>query len=103
MVTAYRATFSAPVSASKSFFSPLLSKFSLFLLFLITFAGCATAQRPLVATQSSVARAPALNSFAAMPVYFIENRGQIDGRAAYYIRGKDKAIYFTSEGVAFSL
>ncbi|HEX2386339.1 MAG TPA: SBBP repeat-containing protein, partial [Candidatus Binatia bacterium] len=38
-----------------------------------------------------------------MPVYFIENRGQIDGRAAYYIRGKDKAIYFTSEGVAFSL
>jgi uncharacterized repeat protein (TIGR01451 family) len=103
MVTAYRATFSAPVSASKSFFSPLLSKFSLFLLFLITFAGCATAQRPLVATQSPVARAPALNSFAAMPVYFIENRGQIDGRAAYYIRGKDKAIYFTAEGVAFSL
>ncbi|HTM08362.1 MAG TPA: SBBP repeat-containing protein [Verrucomicrobiae bacterium] len=42
-------------------------------------------------------------SFASMPLYFIENRGQTDGRAAYYIRGKDKTIYFTPDGLAFSL
>jgi uncharacterized repeat protein (TIGR01451 family) len=38
-----------------------------------------------------------------MPLYFIENRGQVDARAAYYLRGKDKALYFTSEGITFVL
>ena len=38
-----------------------------------------------------------------MPVYFVENRGQVDGPAAYYIQGRDRMIYFTAEGVTFAL
>src|SRR5689334_13321250 len=103
MVTAYRAMCSGPVNANKRFFSLRLAKFSLFLLVLITLAGCAATQRPRVAAESPNAPQASLQSFGAMPLYFIENRGQIDRRAAYYIRGKNKAIYFTSEGLAFSL
>jgi hypothetical protein len=38
-----------------------------------------------------------------MPLYFVENRGQVDARAAYYLHGKDKSLYFTSTGIAFVL
>ena len=38
-----------------------------------------------------------------MPLYFVENRGQVDSRAVYYLHGKDKALYFTSTGIAFVL
>ena len=30
-----------------------------------------------------------------MPLYFVENRGQVDSRVAYYVQGSDKSIYFT--------
>ena len=33
------------------------------------------------------------------PLYFIENRGQVDARADYYIHGADKVLYFGSTGV----
>ena len=38
-----------------------------------------------------------------MPLYFIENRGQLDPRVAYYVQGRDTAVYFTSRGVTFAL
>jgi hypothetical protein len=38
-----------------------------------------------------------------LPLYFIENRGQIDERVAYYVQGKDKALYFTPQGLTFVL
>jgi len=41
--------------------------------------------------------------FGKLPVYFVENRGQMDDRVAYYIQGSDKTIYFTPEGVTFAL
>jgi hypothetical protein len=34
---------------------------------------------------------------------FIPNRGQVDGPAAFYVLGRDKAIYFASEGLTFVL
>ncbi|MCX6564566.1 MAG: SBBP repeat-containing protein [Candidatus Aminicenantes bacterium] len=42
-------------------------------------------------------------NFGKMPVYFIENRGQMDERVAYYVQGKDKSLYFTSEGMTIAL
>jgi hypothetical protein len=42
-------------------------------------------------------------AYGKLPLYFIENRGQRDRRAAFYIQGSDKTIYFTSEGLTFSL
>jgi hypothetical protein len=38
-----------------------------------------------------------------MPLYFIPNHGQVDSRVAYYLQGKDKTIYFTSEGLTYVL
>jgi len=41
--------------------------------------------------------------FGRMPLYFIPNTGQMDERVAYYTQGKDKALYFTSEGITLAL
>ena len=40
---------------------------------------------------------------ANLPLYFIENRGQLDRRAAYYVHGSDKIIYFTAGGLTVVL
>ncbi len=42
-------------------------------------------------------------AFGKLPLYFIENQGQTDGRVAYYVQGSDKAIYFTDQGLTFIL
>ncbi|MFH1373198.1 MAG: SBBP repeat-containing protein [bacterium] len=38
-----------------------------------------------------------------MPLYFIENQGQMPDNVNYYIQGYDKTLYFTSRGVTYSL
>jgi hypothetical protein len=42
-------------------------------------------------------------TWGMLPLYFIENRGQFDERVAYYVQGKDKTLFFTSQGVTFVL
>ena len=42
-------------------------------------------------------------SFGKLPPYFIENRGQVDSRVAYYLQGRDSAVYFTAGGLTFAL
>ncbi len=54
----------------------------------------ASAQAPIVKTSMDWGR---------MPLYFIANKGQMDGQVAYYVQGADKTLYFTSEGVTFLL
>lgn len=49
------------------------------------------------------ARIQADLNFGRMPLYFIPNKGQIEGAAAYYIQGKDKTLYFCDEGLTFVL
>jgi hypothetical protein len=44
-----------------------------------------------------------LRNIGQMPVYFIENRGQIDNRVAFYTLGHDKTLYFTGQGITFVL
>ena len=41
--------------------------------------------------------------FGKVPLYFVPNKGQLDDRVAYYVQGKDKTVYFTSEGITFAL
>lgn len=41
--------------------------------------------------------------FGRMPLYFIANKGQMDGRVDYYVHGKDKSIFFSPGGVTFVL
>ena len=42
-------------------------------------------------------------SFGKLPVYFIENQGQVHEDVAYYVKGSDKPLYFTSKGLTFAL
>jgi hypothetical protein len=57
-------------------------------------------QLPAVVPSRS-ARADA--DFGKIPLQFIPNQGQTDGRVAYYVQGRDKTIYFTPEGLTFVL
>jgi len=41
--------------------------------------------------------------YGKMPLTFIPNKGQMDKQVYYYVQGKDKTVYFTSEGVTYSL
>src|ERR1051325_1185105 len=64
-----------------------------------------------VANGAVAARINALNTsrdrlvevFGQQPLYFIENRGQMDSRVSYYVQGHDKSVYFTPQGLTFVL
>jgi len=42
-------------------------------------------------------------AYGKLPLYFIENKGQVDSRVAFYVQGADTTLYFTKEGVTFGL
>ena len=42
-------------------------------------------------------------SFGQLPLYFIENQGQMAEEVDYYVKGADKTLYFTPQGVTFLL
>jgi hypothetical protein len=42
-------------------------------------------------------------SLGKLPLYFVENRGQMDDRVNFYVQGSDKTLFFTSECVTFAL
>ena len=48
-------------------------------------------------------RQQVLETYGKLPLYFIENQGQLDARVAYYMQGRDSSVYFTAEGVTFVL
>ncbi len=41
--------------------------------------------------------------YGRLPMIFMANRGQLDPRVLYYVPGKEKSLYFTSEGVTLTL
>src|SRR5262245_3059458 len=51
----------------------------------------------------AAARSRAQALLGKLPLYFIENSGQEDPRVAYYLQGRDTAVYFTGDGVTFAL
>jgi hypothetical protein len=50
---------------------------------------------------SSPSSVPAV--LGKLPLYFIENRGQMQAQVAYYVQGRDTTLYFTPQGVTFVL
>ncbi|MBI3912338.1 MAG: SBBP repeat-containing protein [Armatimonadetes bacterium] len=58
---------------------------------------------PTVASQSQARQASIVAAFGKLPLYFIENRGQVDPRVAYYVQGHDTSVYFTPRGLTFAL
>jgi len=58
---------------------------------------------PAAVTSSEATQVRVRQSFGQLPLYFVENQGQLDERVAYYIQGSDKTLYFTPDGVTFAL
>jgi len=42
-------------------------------------------------------------SFGKLPLYFIENHGQMDEEVDFYVKGADKTLYFTESGITFAI
>jgi hypothetical protein len=59
-----------------------------------------TEVRPL---PTDAATAQARAALDDSPLYFVENRGLVDSQVGYYIQGPDSVIYFTSQGLTFTL
>ena len=57
------------------------------------------AQQPQTASSSDMKG----EAFASVPLFFIENQGQVDERVALYVQGRDKSVYFTPQGLSLVL
>jgi len=44
-----------------------------------------------------------LTSYSKLPLYFIENRGQLDPKVRFYTKTSGQTLYFTDEGIVFDL
>ena len=45
----------------------------------------------------------ALNAYGKLPLYFIENKGQLDPKVRFYVKTSGQTIYFTDEKIVFDL
>jgi hypothetical protein len=44
-----------------------------------------------------------LGSYGKLPLWFVENRGQVDKRVSYYLQGRQGTICFTKEAIVYHL
>ena len=58
---------------------------------------------PLPARRPPATAPRALSALAQAPLFFTENKGQLDGRVAYYVQGQETSFYFTARDVTFTL
>lgn len=54
-------------------------------------------------TRTGAGAARPASDYGQLPLYFVENKGQLDPRVFYSVQGRDASVYFTSRGVTFSL
>ena len=72
------------------------------LAFALSQRGDAPSQISSVKGGADARRTAVRESFGRLPLYFVENRGQTDSHVAYYIKGRDKTVYFTPAGLTFA-
>ena len=58
---------------------------------------------PLVSERVHNSSPPPTVSLSQVPLYFVENAGQLDARVAYYVAGNGKSAYFTPQGLTVVL
>ncbi|HIJ36063.1 MAG TPA: hypothetical protein HPP59_02140 [Deltaproteobacteria bacterium] len=44
-----------------------------------------------------------LEAYGKLPLYFIENKGQLDPKVRFYVKTPGQTLYFTDEGIIFDL
>jgi hypothetical protein len=49
------------------------------------------------------ARLKALESYGKLPLSFVENKGQVDKKVSFYLKGSQGTIYFTKEAIIYDL
>ncbi|MDQ1335758.1 MAG: hypothetical protein QG552_2708 [Thermodesulfobacteriota bacterium] len=53
--------------------------------------------------QARVDKNPVLESYGNLPLYFIENKGQMDPRIWFYVKTPGQTLYFTENSIVFDL
>jgi len=86
---------------------PTFGLMAVFLIMAVIFSACShkkpEATVPVTSGAGDDSQAKIKESFGRLPLYFIENRGQTDPKVAYYIKGKEKTLFFTRDGITFAL
>ena len=54
-------------------------------------------------SKDDAAKTAVLDAFRNMPLYFIENKGQMDERVKFYIKGNDHTVFFTDSGMVLNI
>jgi len=67
-------------------------------LFSVSFFAVSGVAAPEKADKESI-----LEAYGKLPLYFIENKGQVDPRVRFYIKTSGQTLYFTDEGIVFDL
>ena len=49
------------------------------------------------------AKLTVLDPYGKLPLSFIENKGQMDKKVSYYLKGRQGTIYFTRKGITYDL
>src|SRR5687767_12831259 len=57
----------------------------------------------VVALPEVEAKAAVEKAVEKMPLYFVENRGQLDSRVGYYLQGRRASVYFEPDGLTYRL
>jgi len=55
------------------------------------------------AVPKTVNQQETLNHYGELPLYFIENRGQLDSSVKFYVKTAAQTLYFTDAGIVFDL
>jgi len=75
----------------------VLTAISLFL-FSVLFFAVSGAAKPGNAEKEDI-----LETYGKLPLYFIENKGQLDPKVRFYVKTSGQTLYFTDEGIVFDL
>ena len=67
-------------------------------LFSVSFLTVSEAAAPGKADKEGI-----LEAFGKLPLYFTENKGQLDSRVRFYVKTSGQTLYFTDEGIVFDL
>ena len=67
-------------------------------LFSVSFLGVSGASEAGEAGKESI-----LKAYGKLPLYFIENKGQLDSKVKFYVKTSGQTLYFTDEGIVFDL
>ena len=67
-------------------------------LFSVSFLAVSGAATPGKADKGSI-----LEAYGKLPLYFIENKGQLDPKVRFYVKTSGQTLYFTDEGIVFDL